>query len=95
MTGHFFCVGVPEELEFKSYGQEGKELAKWKFGFQRFQTFSESSIEVLRNTSGLDTHPQWRVREVARPAETLRFFGFMLVAEAPSLLAALIRIAQA
>lgn len=53
MTGHFFCVGIPEELEFKSYGQEGKQLAKWKFGFYRFQTFSETSMEALRTTSGL------------------------------------------
>lgn len=53
MTGHFFCVGTPEEIEFKSYGSEGKELAKWKFGYQRFQTFSESSMAVLREATGL------------------------------------------
>lgn len=48
MTGHFMVSGSPEELEYREYGSEGRELAKWKLGYQRFQTFSESVIQVLR-----------------------------------------------
>lgn len=52
MTGHFFCVGVPTDLEIKTYGDGTRELAKWKFGYYRFQTFSETSIAVLRTATG-------------------------------------------
>lgn len=52
MTGHFFCVGIPEDLEIKEYGSEGKRLAKWKFGYQRFQTFSETCIAAIETATG-------------------------------------------
>jgi len=50
MTGHFILIGTPEELMFKTYGQENeKELAEWKFGkYQRFKTFSATVIASLR-----------------------------------------------
>lgn len=52
MTGHFLVTGTPEEIEYKEYGQEGKELARFKCGYFRFQTFSETVIHILRDRPG-------------------------------------------
>lgn len=49
MTGHFFCIGIPEE--FETFPTKNGQGAKFKFGFFKFQTFSASSIEVLSSAS--------------------------------------------
>ena len=50
MTGHFMFDGTPEELNVKSYGDGTKELAEFKFGYQRFKTFSATVIQILRTS---------------------------------------------
>lgn len=53
MTGHFFCIGVPSEIETKEFGSEGKTLLKFQLGkYQRFTTFSETAANVIQNATG-------------------------------------------
>lgn len=63
MRGDFVLIGTPEELNFKTYGNEGKELAEWKFGYTRFKTFSETVIANLRAATG-EVMVSGEVREV-------------------------------
>jgi len=50
MTGHFFCIGIPEE--FETFPTKNGQGAKFKFGFFKFQTFSTTVIDVITNASG-------------------------------------------
>lgn len=53
MTGHFFCIGTPFDLETKEFGSEGKSLLKFKLGkYERFTTFSETAMSVIQNATG-------------------------------------------